>query len=78
MSCTKRISKTGYLECNYTYIYILKINDVQEIRLRATQYLPDIIQLQQFFAKLYNVNVDDEQVNKLTVMDLHQGTYVHT
>ena len=51
---------------------------MQEIRLRATQYLPDIIQLQQFFAKLYNVNVDDEQVNKLTVMDLHQGTYVYT
>ena len=55
-------------------MYVLKINGVQEIRLRATQYLPDIIRLQQFFAKLYNVNVDDEQVNKLTVMDLHQGT----
>ena len=36
------------------------------------QYLPDIIQLQQFFAKSYNMTVDDEQVNKSTVMDLHQ------
>ena len=46
---------------------------LQETKLRATQYLPDIIQLQQFFAKLYNVNVDDERVTKMTVMDLQQG-----
>ena len=46
---------------------------LQETKLRATQYLPDIIQLQQFFAKLYNINVDDEQVTKMTVMDLQQG-----
>ena len=36
------------------------------------QYLPDIIQLQQFLSKSHNMNVDDEQVNKATVMDLHQ------
>ena len=46
---------------------------LQETKLRATQYLPDIIQLQQSFAKLYNVNIDDEQATKMTVMDLHQG-----
>ena len=37
------------------------------------QYLPDIIQLQQFFAKLYNVVDDDERVSKMTVTHLHQG-----
>lgn len=41
------------------------------MKLRATQYLPDIIKLQQYFAR--NVNVDDEQVTKKTVMNLQQG-----
>ena len=48
---------------------------LQEIKLRATQYLPDIIQLQQFLFKRYNYNLDEEEASQLTVEDLLSGNY---
>jgi len=46
---------------------------LQEIKLRATQYLPDIIQLQQILYKQYNYTVDEEEASKMTVSDLKSG-----
>lgn len=43
------------------------------MKLSATQYLPDIIQLQQILYKTYNHNCDEEEVNKVTVEDLQQN-----
>ena len=46
---------------------------LQEVKLRATQYLPDIIQLQQILYKQYNYTVDEEEASKMTVLDLKNG-----
>ena len=46
---------------------------IQEVKLRATQYLPDIIQLQNILYNLYNYKVDEEEVSKLTVKDLQDS-----
>ena len=43
------------------------------MKLRATQYLPDIVQLQHILYKLYNYKVDEEEVSKLTVKDLQDS-----
>ena len=43
------------------------------MKLRAAQYLPDIIQLQHILYKLYNYKVDEEEVSKLTVKDLQES-----
>ena len=43
------------------------------MKLRATQYLPDIIQLQKILYNLYNYNFDEEEVSKLTVKNLQDG-----
>ena len=43
------------------------------MKLRATQYLPDIIQLQHILYKLYNYKVDEEEESKLTVKDLQES-----
>ena len=44
------------------------------MKLRATQYLPDIIQLQKILYDKYNYNFDEEEVSKQTVKDLQQNT----
>ena len=44
------------------------------MKLRATQYLPEVIQLQKKLYNLYNYNFDEEEVNKLTVKDLRHNT----
>ncbi|XP_065899490.1 E3 ubiquitin-protein ligase rnf213-alpha-like isoform X3 [Dysidea avara] len=49
---------------------ILKEFLKQEIKLRATQYLPDIVQLQQILYKQYNYTFDEEEVSQLTIQDL--------
>ena len=46
---------------------------IQEVKLRATQYLPDIIQLQHILYNLYNYKVDEEEASKLTVKDLQDS-----
>ena len=46
------------------------MNVLQEIKLRATQYLPDIIQLQQILYKRFNYITDDEE---LTLEDISNG-----
>jgi len=43
------------------------------MKLRATQHLPDIIQLQHILYKLYNYKIDEEEVSKLTVKDLQDN-----
>ena len=43
------------------------------MKLRVTQYLPDIIQLQYILYKLYNYKVDEEEVCKLTIKDLQEN-----
>ena len=43
------------------------------MKLRATHYLPDIIQLQHILYKLYNYKVDEEEVSNLTVKDLQDN-----
>ena len=43
------------------------------MKLRATQYLPNIIQLQYILYNLYNYKVDEEDVSKLTVKDLQDS-----
>ena len=44
------------------------------MKLRATQYLPDIIQLQKILWNLYDCKFDEEEVSKLTVKDLQDST----
>ena len=43
------------------------------MKLRATQYLPDIIQLQHILYNRYNYKVDEEEVSKLTIKDLEDS-----
>ena len=43
------------------------------MKLRATQYLPDIIQLQHILYKVYNYKADEEEVSKLTIKDLQES-----
>jgi len=56
-----------------TFLWKLILHILQEIKLRATQYLPDIIQLQQILYKQYNYAVDEEEASKMTVLDLNNG-----
>lgn len=64
----ERIFKPG---CFSVLILIVsKYCVMQEVKLRATKYLPDIIQLQQRLFKKYNYKVDEEDVSQMTVKDI--------
>lgn len=77
---SKIISYYGYfnLSLNHGTVIlpctaVLKPYILQEVKLRATQYLPDIIQLQQILYKQYNYTIDEEEASKMTVLDLKNG-----
>jgi len=43
---------------------------MQEVKLRATLYLPDVIRLQQYLHKEYNCDLDEKYVSETKIQDL--------